>query len=592
MTSHHNSITVIIFLSLLVLVTVTSEINGSKTECPPWFFYNSDTGDCQCHKDSHLEYDIHCTKNGVLVEIGNCMTYSENKGTFFARCFYYQFPPDNITTLDGNNYFSVPENVSELNDYMCGPIKRKGVVCSECLDGLGPSVTSFGYKCTNCSDPWKQVVIYILVEFGPTTLFYFLVLFFRISITSAPMTCFILYSQIIVYALFQDRGTLNGIIQNQSQSVKYLMLTVGSLYGIWNLDFLQYLVPPLCISSSLSIIHVDFLSCLSTLYSLFLVGLTWICIELHAHNFKPLVLLWKPFHSCFVRLRRRWNTNKDMIDVFATFLYLSYSKLTYQSVQMLTSQYILKDDVPYARVSLNDPSIPYFGRKHLPFAICAMLIWLVLVIPPALILFLYPTKAFNVCLTKCKLNGRPGVALMIFTEKFYGCYKDHLNGGCDMRKFSVFYFILRPVLILLHQLHELHVSEHMWFFAIVLFASVSILIAYAKPYKEPYMNLLDTLLLAHLALLCLLLITPFKDNYNVAFILLTLPLIIFLLLHILRFMLRFKHTRMVARFSKYRHYRRSMLDDQVEPSTQQDGQTNEECQVLIQPTTLNTYCSI
>ena len=213
----------------------------------------------------------------------------------------------------------------------------------------------------------------------------------------------------IVYIGSFNIGT--GIIQNQSQSVKYLMLTVGSLYGIWNLDFLQYLVPPLCISSSLSIIHVDFLNCLSTLYSLFLVGLTWICIELHAHNFKPLVLLWKPFHSCFVQLRRRWNTNKDMIDVFATFLYLSYSKLTYQSVQMLTIQYILKDDVPYARVSLSDPSIPYFGRKHLPFAIFAILIWLVLVIP-------YPTKTFNVCLTKYKLNGRPGVALKISPKNF------------------------------------------------------------------------------------------------------------------------------------------------------------------------------
>ena len=139
----------------------------------------------------------------------------------------------------------------------------------------------------------RNSIVYIIAEFGPTTLFYFIVLSFRISMTSAPMTCFIMYSQIVVYALFRDRDTLNYIILQSEHNiiVKYTVVTVGSLYGIWNLDFLQYVVPPVCISSSLSIIHVDFLSCMSALYSLFLVFLTWLCIELHGRNFKPFVIL-------------------------------------------------------------------------------------------------------------------------------------------------------------------------------------------------------------------------------------------------------------------------------------------------------------
>ena len=44
------------------------------------------------------------------------------------------------------------QNLSELNNCMCGPPNRKGLVCSECADGFGPSVTSFGYKCANCTD--------------------------------------------------------------------------------------------------------------------------------------------------------------------------------------------------------------------------------------------------------------------------------------------------------------------------------------------------------------------------------------------------------------------------------------------------------
>ena len=548
MNLHYSTIMTALFL-LLILGIVSSEIKYSETECPPWFFYNSSSNHCQCYKNTNLEDDIQCQKAGALITIGNCMTYTKDEGTFFARCFYFQLPPGNVTQV---GHFLLPRNASELNDYMCTPMKRKGIVCRECIDGFGPSVTSLGYECTNCSDAWKGILLYIIAEFGPTTLFYFIVLSFRISMTSAPMTCFIMYSQIVVYALFRDRDTLNHIILQSEHNiiVKYTVVTVGSLYGIWNLDFLQYVVPPVCISSSLSIIHVDFLSCISALYSLFLVFLTWLCIELHGRNFKPFIILWRPFHSCFVRLRKGCNTKTDIINVFASFLYLTYSKLTYQSVQILNSQYIFKNGTPYTKVTLNDPSIPYMKRQHLPFAIISMLIWIVFVIPPALILFLYPTKAFNWCLTKCRLNGRPGVALKIFTEKFYGCYKDHLDGGCDMRKFSVVYFVLRPFMLVLHLLRQLHISHHTWFYAIVIFAGLSVFTAYIKPYKQSYMNFVDTLLLAHMSLLCLLTVTSFKHNYIIGFILMTIPLFVFLLVHALRMIRRLKNSKLLRKILK------------------------------------------
>ena len=190
------------------------------------------------------------------------------------------------------------------------------------------------------------MLLYILIEFGPATLFYFIVLTFRISATSAPMTCFILYSQLIVYTVFKDPVTVDNIVaQSQTKGVDVLVKVTGSLYGIWNLEFMKYIVPPICISSKLSVIHVEFISCLSALYSLFLIVLTWICVELHGHNFRPLVLLWRPFHRCFLRLRKEWDTRNDIIDVFATFLLLTYSKLTYHSVQMLLNQYVIKDGV-------------------------------------------------------------------------------------------------------------------------------------------------------------------------------------------------------------------------------------------------------
>ena len=568
---------------LLSLTTLASCRNHSIVECPPWFFYNLSTNQCQCYNNN--EEGIHCTEAGVVVVgLGNCVTHEKNVGTFFAKCFYFQLPHGNVTA---NGHFLLPSNVSELNDYMCGPMNRKGLVCSKCIDGFGPSVTSFEYKCTKCSDSWSGTLFYILVEFGPITLYYFIILTFRISITSAPMTCFVLYSQIIVYAIFKDPVTLNKlIVQSQSESVKYLIVVIGSLYGIWNLDFLKYIVPPICISSKLSIIHIEFLSCLSALYSLFLVVLTWICVELHGRNFRPLVLLWRSFHRCFVRLRKGWDTRNDIIDVFATFLLLTNSKLTYQSVQMLLSQYIIKDGIPYAKVSLYDPYIIYMSTKHLPFVVLSLAIILVFVVLPSFILLMYPTRTFSSCLTICKLNGRPGIALQTFVEKYYGCYRDKLSGGYDMRGFSALYFILRPVIIIIYTIRMIHstLSNNTWFFAIVLFVSVSLLISFVKPYKKTYMNFVDTLLLALLSLLCLFQSTQFSNTLLAALgevILLSVPMIVFLFTLFLKIICKLKCFILFKEFLGCKCWPK--IKTYIQPNTAVEAHTYEERQQLIPP---------
>ena len=210
---------------------------------------------------------------------------------------------------------------------------------------------------------------------------------------------------------------------------------------------------------------------------------------------------------------------------------------------MLGSQYVINNGKPYAKVNLYDPSIAYLSNKHFPFVIASLVILLVFVIPPPFVLLLYPTKLFSTCLTKCKLDGWPRLILQTFVEKFYGCYKDNYIGGCDRRRFSALYFFLRPLVIILYQFRILHVSIHMWFFAIALFVSVSVLTAFVKPYKMAYMNLLDTLLLGHVALLCLLESTPFETSflYSLSKVILYLaPLIIFLFYHALKLICKLK----------------------------------------------------
>ena len=91
---------------------------------------------------------IKCTNKDTLLSVGHCMTYHEGQGTFAIECPYFQLKGHNVAE---HGYIKLPSNVSELNDYMCGSMNRKGWLCKDCIDGFGPSVTSVGYKCANCT---------------------------------------------------------------------------------------------------------------------------------------------------------------------------------------------------------------------------------------------------------------------------------------------------------------------------------------------------------------------------------------------------------------------------------------------------------
>ena len=77
-------------------------------------------------------------------------------------------------------------------------MNRKGRVCSECVDGFAPSVISIGYECSSCTGAWYGVPLCQFLEFVPIIIFYFAILVFQISVTSAPMTCCMMYSQLAV----------------------------------------------------------------------------------------------------------------------------------------------------------------------------------------------------------------------------------------------------------------------------------------------------------------------------------------------------------------------------------------------------------
>ena len=477
----------------------------SVTRYVKWLCFDTSVYDC-----CPIQH-ITCLESGPALPFGHCATYSEDNSTkslSIARCPYLQPNNYNLTAW----HISLPVILTELNDYMCGPLNRKGLVCSECADGFGPSVTSYGYKCANCTNAWYNIPLFLFIQFVPITFIYIIILVFRISVTSPPMPCFIMYTQIFgltfQWALYAQPSTTvssySYYLLFKEGDVRLDMKILRTFYGLFShLDVFQYVLPPLCLSSKLRQIHVVFLGYISVFYPIFLIILTWVCVHFHGNNFRPLVWLWRPFHKCFVRLRRKWDIKNDLVDAFITFYILSFTKNTFQMAVLLQTRVIKTHDQSGYKFKTHrlsvDQTVDYFGSTHLPFAVTALLLFFIFNILPPLLLILYPFGFFRSCLSKCRLDF---VAVNIFTEKIHRYYRNGLDGERDMRSFSgvYFYFMTGMFSFATFALSVTIRVQNDWFSTSVIAMIMALTVAITKPYKKMYMNILDTLLLFCLAL--------------------------------------------------------------------------------------------
>jgi len=161
----------------------------------------------------------------------------ESDAISFGSCPYVYY-----SNIAHHRYTALPRNVSELNNVFCAPLNRRGLLCKDCIDGIGPSIINIGYACANCTENKYRWMLYILSEFVPATVFYFVVLILRICITSAQMNCFIMFNQVVLTLINKDseiRVVLMEELGTTSLAVLKMILTG---YGFWNLDYFHYLI--------------------------------------------------------------------------------------------------------------------------------------------------------------------------------------------------------------------------------------------------------------------------------------------------------------------------------------------------------------
>ena len=95
-----------------------------------------------------------------------------------------------------NIYNPVPRDQSKVNEWMCKGLNKNGTMCGNCLQGYRRRVYSYDLSCHQCSsNQFQNIARLLATEFGPLTLFYVLIVLFKISATSPKLSSYVIFSQ-------------------------------------------------------------------------------------------------------------------------------------------------------------------------------------------------------------------------------------------------------------------------------------------------------------------------------------------------------------------------------------------------------------
>ena len=368
-----------------------------------------------------------------------CVTYNKLEDSVeIGKCIFNCMKADSLFR-DGI-YSKLPSNVSDLNKMFCDRFNRQGTLCGQCKDNHFPLAYSFNLTCVKCPHSKTNWIKYVLVAFLPLTAFYFVILLFKVNIASSHLYGFVVYSQAVTMPVLARIEILAH--QNRPEQ-SFVLRIIGSLHGIWNLDFFRFINYGICLETS-SLFNLT-LDLFVAVYPLLLMIVTYLMIHLYDRNFRPLVMLWRPFRRIFSLFRDKWDIRSSVIDSFATFFLLTNVKFLSIAYDLLNPVQVFKlsssGNISTSQKLYYDATIDYFGSTHLPYSILAIVVLVVFVLLPVLILMLYPFRWFQKILNILPIRWH---VLHTFMDSFQGCYKDGTEPGTrDCRWFVSIVFIIR-----------------------------------------------------------------------------------------------------------------------------------------------------
>lgn len=461
----------------------------------------------KCLNSTNFNVKCFCVLNGPFDHTGIVSCTSQREVQLSPLMCVTSTTDNNDTFIGGECPFTGQStqlqllnttNIMNINDEVCGKANRSGKLCGKCADGYGLAINTFGLDCINGTlchiYNWG---IHFTIEFIVLTTFLLLVLVLNIKATAECATVFILFAQVIslpINLVTVQRDWAVVVKKNDETTPRVLSWLVDLVYGIWSLRVPSGIIR-LCPSVNTTSLEAFSIQFATAFYPLLLTVLIYFLIRLHQRGFKPVSLLWSPFRACCLRFRRRIDPKSTIVDTFATFVLLSYTKFTHISLIILapTPIYNITGDVQYHAL-LYDARIKYFSEQHMWYAILAITILVIFVVPLPLLLFFYSTRVFQKTLHCMHMNSH---ALTLFINAFQSGYKDGSEGGegktIDCRFFAGINFLVRISIFTIYTF----ISNYFILYTVLLII-VSIyaaLLIIFQPYKRQLFNKTDTVIL-------------------------------------------------------------------------------------------------
>ena len=497
--------------------TATTKVTAYIRRCPPGYYFKKTTQTCECVKS---QYFIKChsdwTSHFFYLKRGWLISYDFSSDSIFvgSQRFYQPLiaPPAHSEQID--NYMELDQlnSMSALNEFSCGGMKREGILCSNCQEGYSVAVNSYNFICEKCSSDgmWKRIIYFLLLNVLPGIVFCFVLTLFSVRVSSDGMNAFVIYSQIISHPFIVTQLQYQfHQLDSKWGSVLFNLVTVP--YGFWNLDFFKTLLPPFCLAPGMTNIHAWALQYLSAALPLGLILILILLNHLYDSGCKPLLLLVHPLYMCVGKLKRYWSIKVNMINVFATFFLLSYTKLLYISVSLLSPVTVYKyatvesyEPLTVVKVYLQ-PDYYFLGHKHLPYYITAILLLFLLLLPPIL-LIAHSKRLFS--FRRCPLQ----LSVAAFTDVFYGSYKDGVSHGeKDCRYFAGIDLLSRLVIVTI--LNTPFGDNIRYLVLPLILATGIILVTFIQPYRQKWANLIHGIFLSILISIVMT-FSPVNSSYG------------------------------------------------------------------------------
>ena len=91
----------------------------------------------------------------ILFEIGECVTCNPTTCSTEWDICRLTLKLNSFIVFRKPSYYLVSAcTCKELNDRVCGPFNREGLLCSKCKPGYGPAPYSWSLKCERCHDEY------------------------------------------------------------------------------------------------------------------------------------------------------------------------------------------------------------------------------------------------------------------------------------------------------------------------------------------------------------------------------------------------------------------------------------------------------